>query len=82
MKKLFEPMMYPWTAMMDYFGYGDDYDYDYDYDSSYGQYARSFASRASDYVPWDSINEVRIKLKDIFHVPFLSILKVQIYVWD
>ena len=54
MKKLFEPMMYPWNAMMDYFGYGDDYDYDYD---SYGHY-RSITSRASDYVPWDVVNEV------------------------
>jgi len=40
--------------MMDYFGYGDDYDYDYD---SYGHY-RSITSRASDYVPWDVVNEV------------------------
>ena len=57
MKKLFEPMMYPWNAMMSYFGYGDDYDYDYDY-NSYGNYARSFVSTASDYVPWEAINEV------------------------
>ena len=59
MKKLFEPMMYPWNAMMDYFGYGEEIsDYDYE-DSSYGSYARSIVSRASNYVPWDSVNEVR-----------------------
>uniref|UniRef100_A0A6A7FZ76 Serine, glycine, tyrosine and glutamine-rich protein-like n=2 Tax=Hirondellea gigas TaxID=1518452 RepID=A0A6A7FZ76_9CRUS len=58
MKKLFKPMMYPWNAMMDYFGYGGDYDdYDYDYDT-YGHYARSMVSRASDYIPWDSVNEI------------------------
>ncbi|XP_018021180.1 serine, glycine, tyrosine and glutamine-rich protein-like [Hyalella azteca] len=57
MKKLFEPMMYPWNAMMDYFGYGEDYEYN-DYDDSYGLYARSLVSRASQYVPWDAVNEV------------------------
>lgn len=57
MKKMFEPMMYPWNAMMEYFGYGEDYDYDYDYEG-YGTYARSMVSRASEYVPWEAVNEL------------------------
>lgn len=45
---------------MEYFGYGDDYDYDYDYnEGGYGTYARSMVSRASQYVPWEAVNEVR-----------------------
>jgi len=55
MKKLFEPVWYPWDYMMDYFGYGEE-SYDYDYDS-YSHY-RSITDTASDYIPWDSVEEV------------------------
>jgi len=55
MKKMFEPIWYPYNYMMDYFGYGEE-SYDYDYDS-YGHY-RSVTETASEYIPWDSIEEV------------------------